>query len=173
MIFKGGTKAYPSSWLSFVNALPKKGRLLPPKFVRFITVMGIFEKIYQTIMSNRLYAFLKIPSQQTAYQKEKGCNLHVMTIRLMKTLAGKINEKLFIIFTDFEAAFDLVSRRLLFKKLIQLGISTIMLNALIASYVSSKSVIEHNNEYSDYLMLSAGVKQGAPPSGLLYIAYTI
>ena len=48
-----------------------------------------------------------------------------------------------------------------------------MLNALIAIYVSSKSVIEHHAEYSDYLVLLAGVKQGAPPSGLLYIAYTI
>ena len=48
-----------------------------------------------------------------------------------------------------------------------------MLNALIAIYISSKSVIEHNNEFSDYLLLLSGVKQGAPPSGLLYIAYTM
>ena len=136
--------------------------------------MGIFEKLYHTILSNRRYSFLKTSSQQSAYQKKKGCNLHVMTIRLiMKSLSGKINQRLFIIFTDFEAAFDLVSRRLLFKKLIQLGISAIMLNALITSYVSSKSVIEHNNEFSDYLLLLAGVKQGAPPSGLLYIVYTM
>ena len=48
-----------------------------------------------------------------------------------------------------------------------------MLNALIAIYVSSKSVVEYNNEFSDYVLLMAGVKQGAPPSGLLYIAYTL
>ena len=39
--------------------------------------------------------------------------------------------------------------------------------------VSSKSVVEYDNEYSDYLMLLCGVKQGAPPSGLLYVAYTM
>ena len=173
LIFKGGCDAYPSGWLSFVNALPKKGKLLLPKIVRFITVMGIFEKVYQIIMNKRLYSFLKIPSQQTAYQKFKGCNLHVMTMRLMKVLAKKTKQKLFVVFTDFEAAFDLVSRRLLFKKLIQLGVSALLLQALIAIYAGGKSVVEHNQEYSDYLLLLAGVKQGAPPSGILYIAYTM
>ena len=159
--------------MSFVNAIPKKGKLLPPKFVRFITVMGMFEKIYQIILSSRLYSFLKIPFQQTAYQTGKGCNLHVMTIRLLKVLTRKTKQKLFIVFTDFEAAFDLVSRRLLFQKLVRIGVSTGMLAALIAIYEASKSVVEHGDEYSDYLILLAGVKQGAPPSGLLYIAYTM
>ena len=173
MIFKGGPDAYPSCWLNLVNALPKKGRLQLPKLVRFITVMGIFEKIYQVIISNRLTKFIKIPSPQSAYQKGKNCSLHVMTIRLMKALCKKLKVKLFVIFTDFESAFDLVSRRLLFEKLIKLGISSIMLSALIAIYRSGMSVVEHNSQFSDYLLLLAGVKQGAPPSGLLYIVYTM
>ena len=48
-----------------------------------------------------------------------------------------------------------------------------MLSALIAMYMASKSVVESGGQYSDYLILLAGVKQGAPPSGLLYIAYTV
>ena len=173
LIFKGGKEAYPSVWMNFVNAIAKKGRLLPPKFVRFITVMGMFEKIYQIILSSRLYSFLKVPFQQTAYQTGKGCNLHVMTIRLLKVLTKKTKQKLVIVFTDFEAAFDLVSRRLLFQKLVRIGVSAGMLTALIAIYEAGKSVVEHRGEYSDYLVLLAGVKQGAPPSGLLYIAYTM
>ena len=173
LIFKGGKEAYPSVWMNFVNAIAKKGRLLPPKFVRFITVMGMYEKIYQIILSSRLYSFLKVPFQQTAYQTGKGCNLHVMTIRLLKVLTKKTKQKLVIIFTDFEAAFDLVSRRLLFQKLVRIGVSAGMLTALIAIYEAGKSVVEHRGEYSDYLVLLAGVKQGAPPSGLLYIAYTM
>ena len=173
LVFKGGAKDYPSAWINFVNAIPKKGKLLPPKFVRFITVMGVFEKIYQTILNSRLYTFLSIPFQQTAYQTGKGCNLHVMSMRLLKILAGKTKQKLYVVFTDFKAAFDLVSRRLLFQKLVKLGVSAGMLCALIAIYVSSKSVVEYDNEYSDYLMLLCGVKQGAPPSGLLYVAYTM
>ena len=136
MIFKGGVNAYPKNWLNLVMAIPKKGRLALPKFVRYISVMGIFEKLYQTILNKRLYKFLTIPSSQTAYQTGKGCNLHVMTIRLFKVLAVKTKQKLFIIFTDFEAAFDLVSRRLLFQKLVKLGVSATMLSALISIYVS-------------------------------------
>ena len=173
LIFKGGAEAYPSNWLCFVNGIAKKGRLEPPKFVRFISIMGLFEKLYQMILNNRLCKFLKIPPEQSAYQKGKGCNLHVMSIRLLKILTTKTKQKLFIIFTDFEAAFDLVSRRLLFEKLVKLGVSSVMLSALIAIYVASESVMEHNGQYSDIMLLLAGIKQGAPPSGLLYIAYTM
>ena len=173
LVFKGGADAYPKNWLNFVNGIPKKGRLEPPKFVRFINIMGLFEKLYQTILNSRLYAFLTIPSPQTAYQKKKGCNLHVMSIRLLKILTTKTKQKLFIIFTDFEAAFDLVSRKLLFEKLVKIGISSVMLTALISIYVSSKSVMEHNGQFSDIMLLLAGIKQGAPPSGILYIVYTL
>ena len=173
LVFKGGALAYPSNWMSLVNGIPKKGLFEIPKFVRYITIMGIFEKLYQTIINKRLYRFLKIPVNQTAYQSGKGCNLHVMTIRLLKVLTVKTKQKLFIVFTDFEAAFDLVSRRLLFQKLVKLGISSLMLSALIAIYVKSQAVVEHSKEFSDFLILLAGVKQGAPPSGTLYIAYTL
>ena len=78
LMFKGGIAAYPARWISFINALPKKGRLQLPKFVRFITVMGIFEKLYQIIISNRLYKFLKIPGPQSAYQKKKGCAIYTL-----------------------------------------------------------------------------------------------
>ena len=61
----------------------------------------------------------------------------------------------------------------LFQKLVRIGVSAGRLAALIAIYEASKSVVEHGDEYSDYLLLLAGVKQGAPPSGLLYIAYTM
>ena len=92
IMLTGGSRAYPSSWLSFINAIAKKGKLDPPKFVRFISVMGIFEKIYQTIINSRLYGFIKIPSQQSAYQKGEGCNLHVMSIRLLKILSTKTKQ---------------------------------------------------------------------------------
>ena len=173
MTFIGGPTAYPTNWITFVNGIPKKGKLEPPKFVRFISVMGIFEKIYQIILSSRLCKLLKIPSQQTAYQKERNCSLHVMSIRLLKILTKKTKNKLYIIFTDFEAAFDLVSRRLLFEKLIKLGVSATMLCALLSLYITSKAVVESGGQFSDYLILLAGVKQGGPPSGLVYIAYTL
>ena len=79
--------------------------------------MGSFEKIYQIILS--LIPENSIP--QTDYQKKRVCNMHVMKIRLMKILATKRCEKLFMMFTDFEAGFDFETRRPPFQKLIQLG----------------------------------------------------
>ena len=44
MIFKGGVNAYPKNWLNLVMAIPKKGRLALPKFVRYISIMGNLRK---------------------------------------------------------------------------------------------------------------------------------
>ena len=74
VIFKGEINAYPSNWLCFVNGIPKKGLLKPPKFVRFITIY-IYITIYYRllpILNSRLNKFLKIPTEQSTYKKRKG-----------------------------------------------------------------------------------------------------
>ena len=171
-IFVGGIGYYPAVWLCIMNAIPKKGKLQIPKCVRGISIMGLFAKIYDKIIMERLYKRISIPKQQSAYQKGKGCNLHVAYIRILKELAKKTKMKIFIIFTDFEAAFDLVSRRTLFQKLISLGVSVTLLNALMAMYSNVQAVVEHNGEFSDSFFLLSGIRQGSPTSGVLYIAYT-
>ena len=143
-IFVGGIGSYPIIWICMMHATPKNGILQLPSYIRGISIMSSFAKIYDKILMERLYRGLQIPMQQSAYQKGNGCNLHVAYIRILKEIARRTKVKVFIIFTDFQAAFDLVSRRTLFKKLINLGISTILLNALMAIYSSVQAVVEHN-----------------------------
>ena len=171
-IFKDGIGYYPAIWICIMNAIAKKGKLEIPGYVRGISIMGIFAKIYDKIIMERLYKFISIPKQQSAYQKGKGCNLHVAYIRILKELAKKTKTKIFIIFTDFQAAFDLVSRRTLFQKLINLGVSTMLLNAIMAMYTNVQAVVEYSGEFSESFHLLSGIRQGSPTSGILYIAYT-
>ena len=83
-----------------------------------------------------------------------------------------MKKKLFIGITDFEAAFDLISRRNLFKKLIELGISMIMLRALVEMYRVNLTYVEINSEYSRTFLMTAGVLQGSATSTILFMAYT-
>ena len=172
-IFDGGMNNYPLTWLSLMLALPTKGKLVLPNCVRGITVLNQFAKIYDLILFDRLKTFINIPREQTAYQKGKGCDMHVATIRFLKLIIKKTKTPLFIVFTDFKAAFDLVSRRQLFQKLVTIGISAGLLNALMGVYTNIQTAVFHNQEYSEKMNLQAGIKQGAPTSGLLYIAYTL
>ena len=171
-IFDGGMNNYPLTWLSLM-ALPKKEKLVLPNCVRGITVLSQFAKIYDLILFDRLKTFINIPREQTAYQKGKGCDMHVATIRILKLIIKKTKTPLFIVFTDCKVAFDLVSRRQLFQKLVTIGISARLLNALMGVYTNIQTAVFHNQEYSEKMNLQAGIKQGAPTSGLLYIAYTL
>ena len=165
------TSKYPMSWFPFISCLPKKGKLNIP-FVRGISLKVILAKIYDTILKNRLERWLKIPIEQTAYQKGKFAGLHVFFVRCLISICKKLRIPLFIGVTDFEAAFDYISRRHLFQKLANLGIGMFMLRALMEMYKMTNAYIFLNGEYSHKLHISSGVLQGAASSTILFIAYT-
>ena len=56
--------------------------------------------------------------------------LQIFTVRLLIEIAKKSNSKLYIGCFDIAKAFDKVSRLLLLKKLVKLGIGYCMLGAL-------------------------------------------
>ena len=124
--------------------------------------------IYYSILSQRLTKWLRIPEQQTGYQKRKGCFHHVFFVRCLISIIKKNKSELFIGITDFVAAFDRVSRRLLFKKLILIGMNSFMLNALKNLYENTAAYIEIEKEYSEEFSLMAGVLQGASSSTALF-----
>ena len=168
IIFKS---SYPASWVPFISCLPKKGKLNIP-CVRGISMKALLAKLYDGILKNRLTKWLKIPPEQTAYQKKKNCALHVFFVRCLVAICKKLKITLFIGVTDFEAAFDYISRRNLFIKLANLGIGVCLLNALIEMYKVSDAYVFLDGEYSRKLAISAGVLQGSASSTLLFMAYT-
>ena len=165
------TSKYPKSWVPFVLCLPKKMKLNIP-CVRGISLKVILAKIYDTILKNRLERWLSIPEEQTAYQKGKACNLHVFFMRCLIAICKKRRITLFIGVTDFEAAFDYISRRNLFRKLVKLGIGMFMLKALMEMYKMTDAYVFLNGEYSHKLYITAGVLQGSASSTILFMAYT-
>ena len=156
---------YPSLWNAMMKCLPKKGKLDIDNF-RAIGMKPLLSKIYDFM------SWFKIPVEQTAYQKGKGCFMHVFFVRTMIAVAVKKKRMFFIGITDFAAAFDSISRRILFKKLVYLGIGSFMLNALKEMYKNAFVYIEMNGEYSYEFELTAGVLQGSATSTILFIAYT-
>ena len=83
----------------------EKGKLVLSNCVRGITGLNQFAKIYDLILFDRLKTFINIPREQTAYQKGKGCDMHVATIRFLKLIIKKTKTPLFIVFTDFKSCF--------------------------------------------------------------------
>ena len=121
----------------------------------------------------RLEKWLTLPCEQTAYQKRKGPILHVYFVRLLIAICNTLKRPLFIGVTDFEAAFDHISRRNLFKKLANMGIGMFLLRAIIEMYKVTEAYVLLNGEYSHAISTTAGVLQGAASSTILFMAYTL
>ena len=150
-------------------ALPKKGKL-----ELCITMLNQFANMYDLILLQRLTKVIKIPKEQTAYQKGKGCFINVATIRFLKLIVAKTKTPLFIVFTDFKAAFDFVSRRAFFSEANNnRNKYGVLLNVLMGLYTHIQTAIFQNHEFSERINILAGIKQGAPTSGIVYIAYTL
>ena len=170
-IFVGENDKYPSIWKAMMKCLPKKGKLDMLNF-RAIGMKPLLAKVYDFILLRRLMAWFKIPVEQTAYQKGKGCYMHVFFVRCIIAIVIKKKKQLYIGISDFAAAFDSISRRRLFQKLVHLGIGAFMLNALKEMYKNACVLVEFDGEYSYEFELTAGVLQGSATSTVLFIAYT-
>ena len=127
--------------------------------------------LYDRIIALRLIAWAKINSEQTAFQKGKGTLDQIFTLRVVIALAKRYHKPLFLGFFDLSKAFDKVSRVLLLKCLIKLGIGTCLLEALKAMYLCTRCVLKSAGKLSDVFYTYSGIKQGAPSSVILFIIF--
>ena len=114
--------------------------------------------LYDRIIGNRLRKWLKIAYEQSAFQKLKSTLHQLFTLRLLIDLAKRTNTTLYIGFFDLEKAFDKVSRLLLLKKLVKLGIGCCMLEALKRVYLFTSCVLSTREENSDEFRTTSGIR---------------
>ena len=166
--------AYPVTLAkSLLSALPKKGNLSLPVNYRGIQMLAALSSLYDRIISIRLRSWCVglVSYVQTAFQKGKSTVHQLFTIRLLVEIAKRTNTTIYIGFFDLEKAFDKVSRVLLLKKLIQLGIGNCMLQALKRIYLYTTCIIGNASDASDEFRTYSGIRQGAPSSVLLFILF--
>ena len=89
-----------------------------------------------------------------------------MTLRLIIDYARKTRQKLFILFIDFEKAYDKVRRDKLFQLLREAGCGKLMLLSLKAIYKNTKILFK-----TVIILANLGVKQGSSASCILFILY--
>ena len=174
-IFNDGT--YPEAWGdSIIVPIFKGGNPEEPKNYRGVSLINILGKIYSQILLNRLTKWSEqndvINQCQFGFQSKKSTTdcIFILTSLISKTLANK--QKLYCAFIDFEKAFDKINRLLLWNKLLEIGVSTKMVNSLKAMYSYAKSYVMHNPlDTSKYIETSIGLKQGDPSSSLLFIFF--
>ena len=154
----------PLCWtLSKLIVLFKKGLPSLCENYRGITIVDSLFKVFERILLNRLTLWY---TRTGRGQKGKGCVDHILTLRLICDHAKKIRKKLFIMYIDFEKAYDNIPRSKLFLELKLLGCGKIFLAMIMAIYKNTKLIFNAKE-----INAKLGDKQGAATSSMLFIIY--
>ena len=157
----------PIEWtLSKLITLFKRGLTSICGNYRGIAINDILFRLFDRIIGKRLSLWYKACREQAGGQKLRDCIEHIMTLRLLIDYARKTRKKLFILFIDFEKAYDKVRRDKLLELLRSAGCGTIMLKVLEAIYKNTKFLFK-----TVVIVANLGVKQGSSASCILFIIY--
>lgn len=158
---------FPVNWCTNrLFMLHKKGDKMNCNNYRGITTIGALPKLYYTIICTRLRCWFRPLREQAGDQKNRNCIENILTLRLLIAYAKKKKVKLFVLLIDFQKAYDKIPRNKLFEVLYQFGCSAILLTAIITMYNHTSVLLGMT-----LIGISAGVMQGAPCSGTLFIIY--
>ena len=163
--------AYPANLcISLMSALPKSGNLRLSDNYRGIQMQRLLANLYDRIICNRLLLWANVSDEQTA-QKGKSTIDQIFMLRIIISLIRNAKMPLYIGFFDLSKAFDRVSRYLMLKQLIKLGIGSVMLAALISMYSVTRCVLRGFGKISEIFETFTGIKQGASSSMILFIVF--
>ena len=157
----------PIEWtVSKLITLFKRGKTTLCGNYRGIAINDIFFRLFDRIIGKRLQLWYRPCREQAGAQKGRDCIEHIMTIRLLIDHAKKSKLKLYILFIDFEKAYDKVKRSKLIELLKSAGCGKQMLEIIKAIYKNTTFLFKNIS-----ITTNLGVKQGSSTSCLLFILY--
>lgn len=161
--------------ISIVSPIYKKGDIEDLGNYRPISVLPLLSKVYESILKDRLFAYLNyinfFSPNQHGFLPNK--STETVLIKFTDFIYRSIdNNKITIaIFLDIRKAFDSVNHNILLHKLYTIGIRGPYHN-LFKSYLSNrKQIVKIKNSFSDMLPINCGVFQGTVLGPLLFLIF--
>ena len=152
-VFQG---QYPQEWyVAKLFTIYKKGYNL-----------AALAKIYDSILNSRFTKWFTPDEEQAGGQAGRGCAEHLLTVRLYIDIARKTKQTLFVLFVDYEKAYDRVNRNHLLNPLATAGCGNTFLRA-IGEYLRHTQ----NKLGNETFVSKHGVRQGGATSCSLFTFY--
>jgi retron-type reverse transcriptase len=158
-----------------VIPIPKKGNSNEPSNYRPISLLSIFDKIFEKIMCRRL---LRIwDKHNTFYKHQYGFRPKHSTTHALSEITDLIYKSLdddyyvLGLFLDVSKAFDSVNHSILLEKLHHYGIRGNIHNWFTSYLSNRKQFVETNKAKSEMKTIAYGVPQGSSLGPLLFLLY--
>lgn len=166
------TNCIPRSWKEgVVITVPKKGDLTSCKNWRGITLQNAICKVMSLLILGRIMPVVEplLRKEQAGFRPNRSCADHINTLRIIIEQSVEHNSQLYLLFVDFERAFDTLSRNALWNALALKGIPEKIINLIKELYNDSTCVVRFNGQDSQPFQTNRGVKQGCVLSPTLFL----
>lgn len=170
------SKEFPEMWANGLRIpVPKPGNKQSAENYRGITVLPVMEKIFETVVNNRLViineVFDREDKKNGGFLKGSQTDDNVFILQGLVYKQLFLKKRLFICFVDFSKAFDIIDRHILFYKMISSGISGRVVDTIRDLYRKTTFKVKGKNGLSPSLCNKFGVNQGGTLSPSLFRKY--
>ena len=165
---------YPDEWATgIIIPIFKKGDRSLPSNYRGITLTSCMSKVFTYILNQRLCRWFEqsdiLSQSQFAYRQ--GYSTTDAVFVLNSVLSLNLHRTVYCAFIDFTKAFDCIDRQILYRKLMNSGVSSKMLHILVNMYSKIKSKVRTTEGTTNSFEISTGLMQGECLSPSLFSFY--
>ncbi|CAG7833269.1 unnamed protein product, partial [Allacma fusca] len=171
------TGSTPQNWseIELLMVFKKRDIYLPANY-RGIALINTVTKLFTALICKRLTKWAeeknKLPECQAGFRKGRGCLDQIFSLMSIIQMKLRISRgKLFVMFIDFQRAFDSIPHDKLWRKLFKVGVSAKIINVMRSIYSKAKMCVRAVDYKSLFYDISMGVLQGEILSPLLFALY--
>jgi len=161
----------PEEWKKpIIVPIHKKGDKTDCNNYRGISLLPTTYKILSNILLPRLIPYAKeiIGDHQCGFRRNRSTIDHIFCIRQIHEKKWEYNEEVHQLFIDFKKAYDSVRREVLYKTVIEFGISRKLVRLVKMSLTETYSRIRVGKNVSERFPNRNGLKQGDALSPMLF-----